>query len=316
MKSFYKRVIAAALCLALIAAFIPASALAQSTENPNAGNIVPGKVIVRLKEAYDGNISELFPYLEIEAIEDIYLSVIISSGKPIDEISETIRERIGTTFAVTLAEKTESAVYEAIALLTEDSRVKYAEPDHVVGLDEDNDDEDEAPADLLEAFAEYFSELYDRDIPVSSVGLGRGYGWFGGCYLANLYSYGLIVIDDFEAKMIGGYLFGQYQMDDSMILYKDGKAYSLEQAYDGGIISDEAFALVADALNADIWIYRQSIGDITYALIILRCAVKLNGKPTPMMVEKFDVDGDGEITVGDALFALRVAAGLVTVYGD
>ena len=172
------------------------------------------------------------------------------------------------------------------------------------------DDGNEAPADLFAAFAEYFSAIHHYNASVDKVGLSGAYGWFGGCYLANLYSDDAWVFDDFSAKMIGGYLVDDYQEDDSIILYKDSKAYSLMEAYDGGIISDEAFALAVDALNEEAWMYRQSIGDVRYAMIVLRCAAKLNGKHTPMMVERFDLDGDGRITVADALFALRIAAGL------
>ena len=173
------------------------------------------------------------------------------------------------------------------------------------------DDGNEAPADLFAAFAEYFSVIHHYNASVDKVGLYRVYGWFGGCYLANLHSYDAVSFDDFSAKMIGGYLIDEYQEDDSIILYKDGKAYSLMEAYDGGIISDEAFALAVDALNEDTALmYRQKIGTINYALVVLRSAAKLNGRTTPLMLEKFDVDKDGAITVADALFALRVAAGL------
>ena len=314
MKTIYKRIITVILCLALTAALVPATAFARGMpDGLEPGAIVPGRVTVRLKEAYNGDPAELFPYLEIEEIEDLYLSVIITSGKTLEEVGESIREMIGTTFIIELAEVTEKAVYDAIALLTEDERVKYADPDRVVGPDGpggENNDGNEAPADLFAAFAEYFSVIHHYNASVDKVGLYRAYGWFGGCYLANLHSYDAFVFDDFSAKMIGGYLVDDYQEDDSIILYKDGKAYSLMEAYDGGIISDEAFALVADALNEDAWMYRQSMGDVRYAMIVLRCAAKLNGKHTPMMVERFDLDGDGRITVADALFALRVAAGL------
>lgn len=313
MKTIYKRIITVILCLALMAALVPATAFAHDIPaGAKPGDIVPGDVIVGLKEAYNGDPAELFPYLDIESIEDMILSVIISSGKTVEEVKESIRKRIGTTFYIELTEVTESAVYDAIALLNEDARVEYAEPNHITGPDDfGGDDEGEAPADLFAAFAEYFSVIHHYNASVDKVGLYRAYGWFGGCYLANLYSDDAWVFDDFSAKMIGGYLVDEYQEDDSIILYKDGKAYSLMEAYDGGIISDEAFALAVDALNEDTaWMYRQKIGTINYALVVLRSAAKLNGRTTPLMLEKFDVDKDGAITVADALFALRVAAGL------
>ena len=312
MKKLYKRILAVALCLALTAALVPATVFAWCMDDLKPGDIVPGRVVVGLKEVYSGDPAELFTYLEIKSIEDMYLSVIISSGKTPEEVNGTIREMIGTTFVIDLVEETEEAVYEAVALLTADDRVKYAEPDHVVGPDVEEPD-DKAPADLFAAFAEYFSELYSATVTVSDVGLYKGYGWFGGCYLANLHANNVGVIDDYGQKFIGGYSIHAYQDDDSMILYKEGKAYSLRDAYEKGIIAEEDFARAVDALNIFDGNYGrllQSKGTVSYALAVLRTAAKLAGKVTPLMLECFDSDCDGTITVADALFALRVAAGL------
>ena len=57
-----------------------------------------------------------------------------------------------------------------------------------------------------------------------------------------------------------------------------------------------------------------SDGEITVAdaLIALRIAARL-APETPEMIESCDTDGDGEITVADALAILRVAAKLTDV---
>ena len=58
------------------------------------GDIVPGRVVVGLKEVYSGDPAELFTYLEIKSIEDMYLSVIISSGKTPEEVkADSERDR-------------------------------------------------------------------------------------------------------------------------------------------------------------------------------------------------------------------------------
>ena len=104
------------------------------------------------------------------------------------------------------------------------------------------------------------------------------------------------------------------KMMGEYVIYKDGKVYSLNDAYEKEIIADEDFALVADALNrryGDYGRYRRSRGSVNYALTVLRAVANLLGKHTPLMLDYFDSDGDGAITISDALFELRIAAGLV-----
>ena len=98
----------------------------DQTEAPKPDDAVSGTVFVGLNKVYCGNPTELFPYIEIESIEDVYLSAITSSGKTLGDVDGIVREMVGTTFEITLAEKTEHAVDKAITLLTKDARVKYA----------------------------------------------------------------------------------------------------------------------------------------------------------------------------------------------
>ena len=55
-------------------------------------------------------------------------------------------------------------------------------------------------------------------------------------------------------------------------------------------------------------------GEITVsdALAALRIAAKIK-EETPYMIACCDIDKDGEVTVGDALYILRVAVGLTTL---
>ena len=313
MKKLYKRALAVLLCVALTAAAAPAAVFARDIPGGLLpGDIIPGVVIVDLNEAYDGELAELFPYLETDSIEDAYLASIIASGKTLDQVSERIRSMIGTEFRIELTEFTVAAAKNAKELLTADGRVKKAYYEYVPDSYDDVRYDDEAPDDLLAAAADYFSERYHTEVSESRVGLSYGYGWFGGCYLADLRA-DIIVIDDFYSKYIGGYCIHDYQMDDSMVIYHGGKVYSLSDAYEKGVVSDGDFALVADALNrryGDYSRYRRSRGTVSYALTVLRAAVKLMGKITPLMVDYFDSDGDGAVTIADALAELRIAAGL------
>ncbi len=141
MKKLYKRVLAAVLCLALMAAIVPATAFAwyipNIPEDAKNGDIVPGVVVVKLKEAYVGNPMELFPYLEIASIEDMYLSVLIVSGKNIDDADEELLKMLGTSLIITLVEESVEAVEKAIEQLNMDNRVLYAHADHVVFATDD-----------------------------------------------------------------------------------------------------------------------------------------------------------------------------------
>ncbi|MBQ9557164.1 MAG: hypothetical protein IJU94_01000 [Clostridia bacterium] len=141
MKKLYKRVLAVVLCLALMAAIVPATAFAwyipNIPEDAKNGDIVPGVVVVKLKEAYVGNPMELFPYLEIASIEDMYLSVLIVSGKNIDDADEELLKMLGTSLIITLVEESVEAVEKAIEQLNMDNRVLYAHADHVVFATDD-----------------------------------------------------------------------------------------------------------------------------------------------------------------------------------
>ena len=312
MKKLYKRALAVLLCLAAVAA-APATAFARDIpDGMLPGDIIPGVVRVVLNEAYDGELSELFTCLDIESSEDLWLTAIAASGKTVDQVSDKIRSKIGTEFRIELTEFTVAAAKNAKELLTEDDRVKKVYYEYVPDSYGITEDTSEVPEDLLSAAAEYFSEKYSTGVSASDVKLSYRYGWFGGCYLADLRA-DIIVIDDFYCKYIGGYCIHEYQMDDSMVIYHGGKVYSLSDAYEKGVVSDGDFALVADALNrryGDYSRYRRSRGTVGYALTVLRAAVKLMGKITPLMVDYFDSDGDGAVTVSDALAELRIAAGL------
>ena len=122
-----KRLLAAVLCLALMLVICPATVFASETDGPKSGDVVPGSVILTLKDQYLGNISELFPQLSIVNSEDLYYSVL--SALP-NGIPERMERYIGTAFCIQLSEETEEAVNEAVAVLLADPRVKDANPNY------------------------------------------------------------------------------------------------------------------------------------------------------------------------------------------
>ena len=71
MKNLCKRIIAAALCLALTAAIVPTAVLAAASDGVaeqsgvKDGRFFPGRVIIGLNEPYFGDVAELFPELDI-----------------------------------------------------------------------------------------------------------------------------------------------------------------------------------------------------------------------------------------------------------
>lgn len=170
--------------------------------------------------------------------------------------------------------------------------------------------DDDPPADLLEAFLKYLNETRDYHYRERDIALSKGYGWFDGCYLADMYIDPSGSFDDWMWVWIGGYVLRCYQMDGSMIFYKDGEIYSLFDAYETGLITEESLALAIDALNDAHYSFWEREGTVEYAIAIMRNAMYLFGKHTPLMVDKYDLDGDGAITVSDALVGLRVSAGI------
>ena len=96
-----------------------------------------------------------------------------------------------------------------------------------------------------------------------------------------------------------------FKGDNGMLLYVYEGSYAESFAETNGIPYE---TISVPVIKGD----PDGDGEITVAdaLIALRVAAKL-AEETPEMIEICDVDGDGEITVADALLILRVAAGVV-----
>lgn len=251
---------------------------------------IPGQIVVRLNQKYDGDISELFPGLNIESCRDIFSD------------NDDYQELKNRSFVIALADKSDKAVDNAVELLSASPLVSDVTPDSYVYFDE-------LEVELCNAYTKYLSEKWH--IYTRNPGLTRVYGEVGELLLVNMYAGDVIGIDDFCQVFFNGYLVYEYQMDDSMLLFDGERMYMIQEAIDLGLLKDEQIAQVADYLNAHRYSEEMSVG---YALMTLRASVGILGKITPLMREKFDLNGDGAINVSDALFVLRNAAGIV--YGD
>ena len=199
-----KRVISLLLCLIIFSSLIPIAVSASESRgfdwaNYDISNIVPGKIGVRLNNAYFGELRELFPEIGIKSYKDNILGVINASG--CDPKESKLSDKIGCHYTVYLSECTVDAVVEAVDLLNNSEYVDIAEP-------------------------------------------------------------------------IG-------------------------------------YAVIAEPIEEDVvFINPTKDRSITFALAILREAAGLCGETTSTVLSEFDLDRDGEITVSDALVALRAAAGL------
>jgi len=129
-----KKIISICLFFAMAVSII--GALQTGAQNQD---FMPGKVSVGLNEPYLDTLPEaLFPELEIEKIEDFYgqmYELFKNIPNANEDALDRIRRRIGTVFHITLLDKSDEAVLNAIEILEQNPNVKYAEPDYIVGFD-------------------------------------------------------------------------------------------------------------------------------------------------------------------------------------
>ncbi len=139
MKKLYKRIIAVTLCLALTAAFVPATVFAER-------KYTTGEIIVMLYESlygyYSGNgdLQKILPEIEIEEYTDVYLSLLEATQQPQEEWDPMIASLTGKTFFVTLVDKSAEAVDAAVEALKNNWRVFLVQKNYYI---EDGETEDE-----------------------------------------------------------------------------------------------------------------------------------------------------------------------------
>ncbi|MBO4934806.1 MAG: hypothetical protein J5441_06550 [Clostridia bacterium] len=139
MKKLYKRIIAVALCLALMAALVPATVFAER-------KFTTGEIIVILHESYygyyqgNGDLRKVLPEIEIEDYTDVYFSLLEATQQPQEEWDPMMVAQTGKTFVVTLVDKSAEAVDAAVEALKGNWRVYLVEKNYYV---EDGETENE-----------------------------------------------------------------------------------------------------------------------------------------------------------------------------
>lgn len=139
MKKLYKRIIAVALCLALMAALVPATVFAER-------KFTTGEIIVILHESYygyyqgNGDLRKVLPEIEIEDYTDVYFSLLEATQQPQEEWDPMMVAQTGRTFIVTLVDKSAEAVDAAVEALKGNWRVYLVEKNYYV---EDGETENE-----------------------------------------------------------------------------------------------------------------------------------------------------------------------------
>ncbi len=141
MKKLYKRVLAVVLCLALMAAIVPATAFAEWNPGPHSDEeasywlelgFAPGQLSVTLYEqcytvdnvVYD-RLAEILPEIEIESYLDQYLCVLNETQKPmIKEKDPEYAAMIGRRFHIILVDKSVEATEAAIENLKDNPYVE------------------------------------------------------------------------------------------------------------------------------------------------------------------------------------------------
>ena len=287
MKKLYKRVLAAVLCLALVAVIVPATAFALE-KLPD--RFASGKLDLKLCEPYFGDLRELLPEISIGEYID---------QKKID-INSPDEEQAGMYFTVYLSDNTCEAVTDAIAALYGNPLVEYARPFNCYT-------DGRITIHFYEAYegdvAALFPDIAIERIVESTEASRRGFA-----------EQGKELSDRIKARM--NKEFRIWLVDKSADAVLDAVEKMANYGYEMiESITPHQFTIIpgeyciaevvypADPIEPE---YEITVGD---ALKALRVAAGLE-EATAELVAAYDKDGDGEITVYDALAVLRIAAGL------
>ena len=294
MKKLYKRIIAVALCLALTAALVPATVFAVDMGDiwPNVEDTPfwPGQLHLCLKGLFLGDITELFPELDIEKYE-------LRGRCPVEGQMDNpyYLARQSSTYYVELREKTREAVLEALEVLKDNPYLFSAKP------------------------------VWGGIVPGAlSVSLKEQYYTYGGPYPdlrdiipeIDIESYSDLYLSVIQASEANG----NYNHKPD-IVERVGSVFYIKLAEE----TEEAVYAAIEALKDNQYIKHAgpdyialpaidndtpegfSVAD---ALRVLRVAAGLAEADPEIAAAFYDKDGDGEVTVYDALIVLRFAAKL------
>ena len=288
MKKLYKRLLAVALCLALMAAVVPATAFAEDgfPYDRIPGKFATGRLDLKLYEPYYGDLAELFPEISIKF--------------RIDQKKEDAEQR-RMYYTIYLSENTCDAVIEAVAALEGNPLVEYVRPFYyytngIITIRFYNAYEDDVAA--------LFPDVEIERVVESTEGSRRA-----------LEEQGKPFPDRLKARMNKEFRISLVDKSADALLEAlekmEAVGCDLIESISPQILTFIPGEFCVAGFGGDVVVdppveYEITVGD---ALKALRVAAGLE-ESTAELVAAYDTDGDGEITVADALTILRKAAKL------
>ena len=296
MKEFYKRILAVVLCLALTTALVPATVFADDDNwfslpedqwlNVENTPFWPGQLRLHLKGLFLGDITELFPELDIEKYE-------LMGRCPIEEQMDNpyYLARQSSTYYVELREKTREAVVEALEALKGNPYLFAAMPvwggivpgEVLVSLKEPYYTYGGPYPDLCDILPEIEIDWYNDNmlsVIQTILSMGNTPKYYDGVGE----SFHVILKEKTEEAVWTAI---EALKDNHYVKYAEPNHYCFIEEAD--------------------WSADLSVAD---ALRVLRVAAGLVESDPEIATAFYDKDGDGDVTVSDALIVLRIAAKL------
>ena len=305
MKKLYRRVLAAVLCLALMAAIVPVTAFAEDDgftpledqwyKDYEKTIFHPGELRLYLKGIFIGDITELFPELDIEEYE-------LTCRYPATDSEIVSPKDYGkqrTEYHIVLRQKTREAVLEAMAMLNDNQYLFAARP--VLG----GTIPGRVTVTLKEQYYTYegpggepYPDLRDilPEIEIES---------YGDFVLSIITAHGEVPKEEVRPDYLSRV----------GIRFAVSLKEKTEEASVGAVelLKANPYVESAHTSEAAVWAIVPNVSfeySVSDALRVLRVAANLVEAAPEIATAFYDKDGDGLVTVGDALIVLRKAAKL------
>ena len=305
MKNPHKRLLAVLLCFALMAAVVPATAFAEGDgftpledqwyKDYENTAFHPGELRLYLKGIFIGDIAELFPELDIEEYE-------LTGRYPATDSEIVPPKNYGkqrTVYHVTLCEKTREAVHEAMAILSDNPYLFAARP--ILG----GITPGRVIVKLKEQYYTYegpgggpYPDL--RDI-IPEIEIEE----YGDSVLAIITAQGEVPKEDVKQDYLA-----RVGTEFFITLTEKTPEASVEAAE---LLNNNPYVDSARTSSAAVWAGKPDLSfefSVKDALNVLRVAAGLAEANPEIATAFYDKDGDGKVTVADALIVLRIAAKL------
>lgn len=305
MKRLFKRLIAVVLCFALMAAVVPVTAFAEGDGftpledqwYKDYENTVfhPGELRLYLKGIFIGDITELFPEIDIEEYE-------LTGRYPATDSEIVPPKYYGkqrTVYRVKLREKTREAVLEAMAILNDNQYLFAARP--VLG----GITPGRVIVTLKEQYYTYegpggepYPDLRDilPEIEIES---------YGDSVLSIITAQGEVPKEEVKPDYLS-----RVGITFAVSLKEKTSEASVEAAE---LLNNNPYVESAHTSVVAVWAGKPDLSfeySVSDALRVLRVAAGLAEVTTEIADAFYDKDGDGKVTVNDALIVLRIAAKL------